>query len=130
MNDLKVKENTKRYKPRAMFNKGHQNACIQLHPNLYATSKNTADSSLFVVLMFKLYKLYGSGSKPKVPFFGDGYPPKGVYFKGFWDVHRGTGVLTHCHIIHLQFIDCIWVRLKHGPHAAPLHLLVYVAEWM
>ena len=30
--------------------------------------------------------------------FGDHYPPKVVYFKGFWDVHRGTGVLTHCHI--------------------------------
>ena len=26
--------------------------------------------------------------------FGD-YRPKVVYFKGFWDVHRGTGVLTH-----------------------------------
>ena len=25
--------------------------------------------------------------------FGDDYPPKVVYFKGFWDVHRGTGVL-------------------------------------
>ena len=31
--------------------------------------------------------------------FGDDYPPKVVYLKGFWDVHRGTGVLTHCHII-------------------------------
>ena len=31
--------------------------------------------------------------------FGVGYPPKVVDFKGFWDVHRGTGVLTHCHII-------------------------------
>ena len=27
--------------------------------------------------------------------FGDDYPPKVVYFEGFWDVHRGTGVLTH-----------------------------------
>ena len=32
--------------------------------------------------------------------FGDDYPPKVVYFKGFWDVHRGTGVLTHSHIIY------------------------------
>ena len=31
--------------------------------------------------------------------FGDDYPPKVVYFKGFWDVHLGTGVLTHCHIV-------------------------------
>ena len=30
--------------------------------------------------------------------FWDDYPPKVVYFKGFWDVHRGTGVLTHSHI--------------------------------
>ena len=30
--------------------------------------------------------------------FGDDCPPKVVYFKGFWDVHRGTGVLTHCHL--------------------------------
>ena len=29
--------------------------------------------------------------------FGDDYPPKVVHFKGFWDVHRGAGVLTHCH---------------------------------
>ena len=28
--------------------------------------------------------------------FEDSYPPKVVYFKGFCDVHRGTGVLTHC----------------------------------
>ena len=30
--------------------------------------------------------------------FGDDSPPKIVYFKGFWDVHRGTGVLTHSHL--------------------------------
>ena len=28
--------------------------------------------------------------------FGVGYHPTIVFFKGFWDVHRGTGVLTHC----------------------------------
>ena len=33
--------------------------------------------------------------------FWDDYPPKVVYFKGFWDVHRGTGVLTHCHMFGL-----------------------------
>ena len=42
---------------------------------------------------------YGSGSKPKVPFWGREGP---LYSKGFWDVHRGTGVLTHCHIINLS----------------------------
>ena len=30
--------------------------------------------------------------------FGVDYPPKVVYFKGFWDVHQGTRVLTHRHI--------------------------------
>ena len=35
--------------------------------------------------------------------FGDDYPSKVVYFKGFWDVHRGTGVLTRCHIT-LRFL--------------------------
>ena len=29
----------------------------------------------------------GSGPKPKVP-FGDDYPPKVVYFKGFGDVFK------------------------------------------
>ena len=42
--------------------------------------------------------------------FGDDYPPKVVYFKGFWDVHRCTGVLTHCHILLLGGkIYCWWV---------------------
>ena len=35
--------------------------------------------------------------------FGDDYPPKIVYFKGFWDVHRGTGVLTHS-VLFLLFL--------------------------
>ena len=34
--------------------------------------------------------------------FGVGYPPKVVYFKGFWNVHRDTGVLTHSHIFSIQ----------------------------
>ena len=33
--------------------------------------------------------------------FGDDYPPKIVYFQGFWDVDRGTGVLTHCLVVCL-----------------------------
>ena len=37
-------------------------------------------------------------SKPKVTFWGWEDPPKVVYFKGFWDVQRGTGVLTHCNL--------------------------------
>ena len=36
--------------------------------------------------------------------FGDDYPPKVVYFKGFWDVHRGTGVLTHCQMLLFVFL--------------------------
>ena len=36
--------------------------------------------------------------------FGDDYPPKVIYFKGFWDVHRGTGVLTHCHVVWCAFV--------------------------
>ena len=42
-------------------------------------------------------KRFGCESKPKVPSFGVGYHPTIVFFKGFLDVHRGTGVLTHCH---------------------------------
>ena len=38
--------------------------------------------------------------------FGD-YPPKVVYFKGFWD--RGTGVLTHCH-------ECVFHVFPRFPH--------------
>ena len=30
--------------------------------------------------------------------FGVGYPPKVVLKKKKWDVHRGTGLLTHSHI--------------------------------
>ena len=30
--------------------------------------------------------------------FGVGYQPTIVFFKGFLGVHRGTGVLTHCHM--------------------------------
>ena len=30
-------------------------------------------------------------------FLGNDYPPK-VYFTGFCDVHRDTGLLTHCHM--------------------------------
>ena len=30
--------------------------------------------------------------------FGVGYHPTLVFFKGFLGVHRGTGVLTHCHM--------------------------------
>ena len=40
--------------------------------------------------------------------FGDDYPPKLVYFKGFWDVYRGTGVLTHSHVSLLfGFMFCV-----------------------
>ena len=31
--------------------------------------------------------------------FGVGYQPTIVFFKGFLGVHRGTGVLTHCHLV-------------------------------
>ena len=30
--------------------------------------------------------------------FGVGYHPTIVFFKGFLGVHRGTRVLTHCHM--------------------------------
>ena len=33
---------------------------------------------------------------------GDDYPPKVVYFKGFLGVHRGSGVLTHSHVLLSQ----------------------------
>ena len=36
--------------------------------------------------------------------FGDDYPPKIVYFKGFWDVHWGTGVLTHSHLFYSNYL--------------------------
>ena len=51
-------------------------------------------------------KQYGCGSKPKESFGDD--PPKVVYFKGFWDVHRGTGVLTHCHIMVQKRVRFSW----------------------
>ena len=38
--------------------------------------------------------------------FGDDYPSKVVYFKGFWDVHRGThSVLTHSHVLSKGALD-------------------------
>ena len=39
--------------------------------------------------------------------FGDDYPPKVVYFNGFWDVHRGTGVLTHCQMPQVVLAVCL-----------------------
>ena len=44
--------------------------------------------------------------------FGVGYPSKVVYFKGFWDVHRGTGVLTHCHICLLHSLDASFAMVR------------------
>ena len=38
--------------------------------------------------------------------FGVDYPPKVVYFKGFWDVHQGTRVLTHRQLL-LVFVDLV-----------------------
>ena len=35
--------------------------------------------------------------------FGVGYHPTIVFLKGFLGVHRGTGVLTHCHVFFDKF---------------------------
>ena len=52
--------------------------------------------------------------------FGDDYPPKVVYFKGFWDVHRGSGVLTHGHIPKLfktnHKTPLNWIQLEFCCH--------------
>ena len=40
--------------------------------------------------------------------FGVGYHPTIVFFKGFLGVHRGTGVLTHCHLEQLLFFFFFW----------------------
>ena len=42
--------------------------------------------------------------------FGVGYHPTIVFFKGFLGVHRGTGVLTHCHLLKGVFFEVseIW----------------------
>ena len=41
----------------------------------------------------KRFVLCGCGSKPFGYLFGDDYPSNVVYFKGFWNVHPGTGVV-------------------------------------
>ena len=39
--------------------------------------------------------------------FGDDQPPKVAYFKGFWDVHRATGVLTQSQVAEAEAAkDC------------------------
>ena len=51
--------------------------------------------------------------------FGDDYPAKVVYFKGFWDVHRGTGVLTHCHISLIALLigtSSLWLHCSLTSH--------------
>ena len=46
--------------------------------------------------------------------FGVGYHPTIVFFKGFWDVHRGTGVLTNCHIFEAKRISGSKESLTHN----------------
>ena len=49
--------------------------------------------------------LFFSGLKRKwVPFLRMGKPPYCSPFDVFWDFHRGTGVLTHGHVVVLRVL--------------------------
>ena len=56
--------------------------------------------------------------------FGDDYP-QGVYFKGFWDVHWGTGVLTHCHMCFFH-VSLLFVLL----FTAPQVISAWLDSWL
>ena len=58
--------------------------------------RGSADLMLFCLLCFPT-KEVAMGQNLRY-LYGDDYPPKIVYFKGFLGVHRGYGVLTHCQV--------------------------------
>ena len=56
-----------------------------------------------------------SQNRLQVPFWGWESHPIIVFFKGFLGVHRGTGVLTHCHINRFVSFSLLVVSFSANP---------------